>query len=62
MRFLLYYPARFCYCYVLRDAALRDVRAGAAILDRTVLEENFTVRPITRPEEREFYAEDPTTC
>lgn len=55
MRYLLYYHAEFRSRYVLREEALRDVRSGAAILDRTVLEDDYTVRTIKRPEEREFY-------
>lgn len=54
-RFLLYYLSTSSWAYVLHEQALRDVRSGAAILDKTVLESDFAVRSITRPEERAFY-------
>lgn len=54
-RFLLYYLATSSKAYVPEEEAQRDVRSGAAILDKTVLEPDFSVRLIQRQEERMFY-------
>lgn len=56
--YLLCYLADRRYRYVPSEQALRDVRAGLAVLDKMVLEaDTFVVRHITRPEERRFYEE-----
>lgn len=56
--YLLCYLADRRYRYVPPEQALRDVRAGIAVLDKMVLEvDTFVVRHITRPEERKFYEE-----
>lgn len=60
MRFLLYYLNSPAYRYVEPESARRDVVAGTALLDRSVLEADFSVRPITRREEREFFGDGGT--
>lgn len=57
-RFLLYYLTTSSRAYVPEEQALRDVRSGAAVLDKTVLEPDFSVRLIQRREERAFYTEE----
>lgn len=57
MRFLLYYLSPPSYRYVELAEARRDVLDKRALLDRTVLEEDFSVRTITRREERDLFSE-----
>lgn len=61
-RYLLYYVDARSLAYVLEKKALRDVRSGAAVLDKMVLEPDFTVRHILRSEERAFYAQEEPGC
>lgn len=58
IRVLIYHLDDHVYRYAPWEEAVALVRSGHALLDKWVLEPDFRVRHITRPEEHAFHREE----